>query len=106
MADDERADKPYRLQLFVTGTSSRSARAIVNVRRICEAHLRDRYSLDVIDITRHPARAREEQLVAVPTLIKLTPTPVRRFIGDMSHTESILGGLELGLEQLSTKGKV
>ena len=88
----------YRLQLFVSGTGSRSARAIVNVRRLCEKYLRGRYSLDVIDITRHPARAREEQLVAVPTLIKLAPIPTRRFIGDMSRTDSILGGLELAAE--------
>lgn len=103
MASAAPSNPRYRLQLFVSGTGSRSARAIVNVRRICEQYLSDHYRLDVIDITRHPARAREEQLVAVPTLIKLTPMPVRRFIGDMSNTDSILGGLELALEKTSEK---
>lgn len=101
MAADPPSDPPYRLQLFVSGTGARSARAVVNVRRICEQHLRDRYDLEVVDITRHPARARAEQLVAVPTLIKLAPLPVRRFIGDMSQTERILGGLELALATAS-----
>jgi circadian clock protein KaiB len=85
----------YRLRLYVTGSSPRSARAIVNVRRLCEDNLRDRYDLEVIDIARQPAIARAEQLVAAPTLVKQAPLPVRRFIGDMSHTEAILRGLDL-----------
>lgn len=85
----------YRLRLFVTGTSPRSVRAIVNLRRICEANLRDNYELEVIDIAQHPALARREQLVAAPTMIKHAPLPVRRFIGDMSRTDLILAGLGL-----------
>lgn len=91
------AEPRYRLRLFVTGTSPRSARAIVNVRRICEEHLAGDYDLEVIDIARHPALARSEQLVAAPTLIKHMPLPVRRFIGDMSQTERILAGLDLAV---------
>jgi circadian clock protein KaiB len=89
------ADRPYQLKLFISGNGSRSARAIVNVRRICEEHLPGRYHLDVIDITLHPAQARAEQLIAVPTLVKSKPLPVRRFIGDMSRTEAIVSRLEL-----------
>ena len=77
------ADRQYLLRLFVTGTSARSARAIVNVRRICEEHLQDGYELEVIDIALNPALARREQLVAAPTLIKQSPPPVRLFIGDI-----------------------
>lgn len=98
------ADRPYQLKLFISGNGSRSARAIVNVRRICEQHLKGRYRLEVIDIALHPGRARAEQLIAVPTLIKFSPEPVRRFIGDMSRTEAIVAGLELdpaGAESLS-----
>ena len=89
------ADRQYLLRLFVTGTSARSARAIVNVRRICEEHLQDGYELEVIDIALNPALARREQLVAAPTLIKQSPPPVRRFIGDMSQTDRLLEGLDL-----------
>lgn len=88
-------ERPYLLRLFVTGTSERSSRAIVNVRRICEEHLHGDYDLQVIDITRHPALARSEQLVAAPTLIKQSPPPVRRFVGDMSQTHRIIDGLNL-----------
>ncbi|WP_418317063.1 circadian clock KaiB family protein [Piscinibacter sakaiensis] len=86
---------PYQLQLFVSGGGARSARAIVNVRRICEQNLPGRYHLDVIDISSNPARAKKEQLIAVPTLIRVLPKPVRRFIGDMSRTQTIVEGLDL-----------
>lgn len=88
------ASAPYQLQLFISGGGSRSARAIVNVRRLCEQYLRGRYHLDVIDISSDPTRARQEQLVAVPTLIKVLPRPAMRFIGDMSRTQSIVDGLD------------
>lgn len=88
-------DRQYMLQLYITGTSARSARAIVNIRKICEEHLGKGYELEVIDIARQPARARREQLVAAPTLIKQSPPPVRRFIGDMSQTDRIVDGLDL-----------
>lgn len=89
-------DRQYLLQLYITGTSARSARAIVNIRKICEEHLGDGYDLQVIDIAQQPALARKEQLVAAPTLIKQSPLPVRRFVGDMSQTDRILDGLNLG----------
>ncbi|MFH1812574.1 MAG: circadian clock KaiB family protein [Pseudomonadota bacterium] len=85
----------YVLRLYVTGTTRNSERAIVNIRRICEAHLQGRYDLQVVDISQHPALAEGEQIIAAPTLIKKLPLPLRRFIGDMSHTERILLGLDL-----------
>ena len=85
----------YVLRLYVTGTTRNSERAIVNIRKICEAPLQGRYDLEVVDISQHPALAEGEQIIAAPTLIKKLPLPLRRFIGDMSHTERILLGLDL-----------
>lgn len=88
-------ERAYRLSLYVTSPSPRSARAIVNVRAICDAHLPGCYELEVIDITTQPELARSEQLLAAPTLIKREPLPVRRFVGDMSRTDQLLRGLDL-----------
>jgi len=85
----------YVLRLYVTGTTPHSLRAIVNIRKICEEHLDGRYELEIVDISRHPALAEGEQIIAAPTLIKKLPLPLRRFIGDMSQTERILLGLDL-----------
>ena len=85
----------YVLQLYVTGTTAQSARAIVNIRKICETHLDGRYELEVVDLSRNRARAKDEQIFAAPTLIKQLPLPMRRFIGDMSQTESLVTGLGL-----------
>ncbi len=85
----------YILRLFITGGTSHSSRALVNIRKICEDHLQGRYDLEVVDITQNPALAASEQILAAPTLIKKLPLPLRRFIGDMSQTERILVGLDL-----------
>ena len=90
-----RPDARFVLKLYITGTTPRSARALVNIRKLCEEHLHGRYQLEVIDISQRPALAVGEQIVAAPTLIKLLPSPLRRFIGDMSQTERILVGLDL-----------
>jgi circadian clock protein KaiB len=89
------ASTHYVLRLYVTGATPRSARAISNIRKICEEHLEGHYDLEVIDISEHPALAEGEQIIAAPTLIKKLPLPLRRFIGDMSQTERILLGLDL-----------
>src|SRR6476661_5505549 len=73
----------YILRLYVTGSSMRSLRAISNLKKLCEEHLPDEYDLEVIDIYKNPDAAREEQIVAAPTLIKRLPRPLRRFVGDM-----------------------
>ena len=88
-------DARYLLQLYITGTTSQSARATANIRKICEEHLEGRYQLEVVDISQHPALAQGEQIIAAPTLIKRFPLPLRRFIGDMSQTARILLGLDL-----------
>lgn len=89
------ARERYVLKLFVVGATARSLRAIANLKAICEEHLKDRYDLEVVDIYRQPARLRRDQIVAVPTLIKELPVPVRLLVGDLSRTEQVLRGLGL-----------
>jgi circadian clock protein KaiB len=90
----------YRLRLFVTGTTPRSARAIQNIRTICEDHLQGRYDLQVIDIYQHPDHVKAEQIVVTPTLVKQCPLPLRKLIGDLSDTERVLAALDLVPRQL------
>jgi circadian clock protein KaiB len=85
----------YILRLYITGMTKRSARAIENLRTFCEKHLAGHYELQVIDIYQQPELARTEQIVAVPTLIKKLPLPLRRLIGDMSDEERVLVGLDI-----------
>ena len=85
----------YILRLYVTGTTSRSVRALENLRRICDEHLAGQYQLEIIDIYRNLALARDDQIIAAPTLIKRLPTPLRRLIGDMSNEQKVLMGLDL-----------
>ena len=91
----------YRLRLFVTGTTPRSARAIQNIRTICEDHLPGRYDLDVIDIYQHPEHVKAEQIVVTPTLVKQSPFPVRKLIGDLSDKDRVLAALDIVPRQLS-----
>ena len=88
-------DKKYVLRLYVAGATPRSTEAIVNIKKICEEHLKGRYDLEVIDIYQQPVLAKGEQIIAVPTLIKKFPPPLRKFIGDLNDTEKILVGLDL-----------
>jgi len=85
----------YFLCLYVSGSTLKSARAVVNIKRICEECLKNRYTLEVIDIYQQPDLARRDQIVAVPTLIKRRPLPPRRLVGDLSNRESVLQGLDL-----------
>jgi len=87
--------RKYVLKLYITGATPRSTKAIMNIRQICEEHLKGRYELDIVDIFQQPVLAKGEQIIAAPTLIKKLPDPLRRFIGDMSDTEKILIGLDL-----------
>jgi circadian clock protein KaiB len=93
----------YRLRLFITGTTPKCARAIKNIRAICEANLAGRYDLEVIDIYQHPEQAKPEQIVVTPTLIKKLPLPFRRMIGDLSDKERVLIGLDIVRPPLPVK---
>jgi circadian clock protein KaiB len=88
-------DLHYLLRLYVAGQTPNSARAIININAICEKELQGRYSLEVIDLYQQPQLAKGEQIVALPTLIKELPPPIRRLVGDMSETERVLVGLDI-----------
>jgi circadian clock protein KaiB len=85
----------YVLRLYVTGMTPRSMEALATIKEICEEHLHGRYTLEVIDIYQNPALAKDEQIIAVPTLIKQLPQPLRRFVGNLSEKERVLLGLDL-----------
>jgi circadian clock protein KaiB len=87
--------KEYVLRLYIAGTTSKSVRAVANIKEICESSLKNRYDLEVIDIYQQPVLIKGEQIIAAPTLVKKLPLPLRKFIGDMSDTERILVGLDL-----------
>ena len=89
------ATRQHLLRLFVTGMTLTSHRAIERVRAFCEEHMPGRYQLEVIDIYQLPELAREEQIIATPTLIKVLPLPLRRFIGNMANLDKILLGMDL-----------
>jgi circadian clock protein KaiB len=89
----------YVLRLYVSGSTLKSARAVENIKRICEQHLKNRYDLQVFDIYQQPNLARDEQIVAVPTLIKRFPHPVRRLVGDLSNLKKVLFALDLEIQE-------
>lgn len=89
------AASPYVLRLYVAGGTPQSLRALINLKAVCAAYLKGRYQLEVIDVYQEPERARDEQILAVPTLIRASPGPLRRLIGDLSDTARVLRGLNL-----------
>ena len=95
MKTPKRAMPQYVLRLYIAGTTPQSVRAIENIKIVCDEHLAGRYSLEVVDIYQQPKLARDEQIVAVPTLIKRLPEPLRLLVGDMSNLERVLIGLDI-----------
>ena len=89
------AVEDFVLRLFVAGTSTLSQNAITNIRRICDQHLVGRFDLEVIDVYTHPEKTRDYQIVATPTLVKVSPEPLRRIVGDLSNRDRVLQGLNL-----------
>lgn len=85
----------WRLRLYVAGQTPRSIRALANLKALCEEHLKGRYQVEVIDLLKHPQRARSDQIVAIPTLVRKLPPPVRKIIGDLSNTAGVLVGLDV-----------
>ena len=88
-------DKKYSLCLYITGQTPRSAASIANLREVCREYLQGRFELTVVDLYRQPELAREAQVIAAPTLIKLLPRPLRRLVGDLSDINEVLIGLDL-----------
>jgi circadian clock protein KaiB len=85
----------WELRLYVAGQTARSITALNNLRALCEDHLKGRYRIDVIDLLVNPQLSREDEILAVPTLVRRLPEPIRKIIGDLSSTERVLVGLQL-----------
>lgn len=85
----------YELRLYVAGQTAKSIKAFANLREICETHLRGKYRLEIIDLLEQPQLARGDQILAIPTLVRKLPAPVRKIIGDLSNTERVLVGLNV-----------
>ena len=83
------------LRLYIAGQTRKSIAALTNLRRICDEHLAGRYRVEVIDLMENPQQAQRDQIVAVPTLVRRLPEPIRRIIGDLSNSERVLVGLEV-----------
>lgn len=91
----ERADELWELRLYIAGQTAKSLAAFANLERICEERLKGKYRIEVIDLLVNPSLARGDQILAVPTLVRKLPAPVKKIIGDLSNTERVLVGLDL-----------
>ncbi len=89
------SEEQYVLRLYIAGTTPASSRSVENLRSICEEHLKGRYELVVVDVFQQPTLAKDEQIIAVPTLIKRLPAPLRRVVGDLTNEHRVLVGLDL-----------
>jgi len=85
----------FRLRLYVAGQTPKSVSAFANLKKICEEHLQGRYELEIIDLIQNPGLARGDQILAVPTLVRRLPKPIKKIIGDLSNRERVLVGLDL-----------
>ena len=90
-----RPDKLWQLRLYVAGQTPKSLTAFANLKKICESHLKGRYHIEVIDLVEQPQLSSGDQILAIPTLVRKLPVPVRKIIGDLSDTERVLVGLDL-----------
>ncbi len=88
-------DKTYILRLYVAGQTKKSLKAFANLRKIGEEHLKGKYRIEVVDLLEHPQLAKGDQILAIPTLVRRLPPPVKKIIGDLSNTERVLIGLDL-----------
>jgi len=89
------APEKWNLRLYTAGQSPKSLAALANLKRVCEEHLAGRYSIEVIDLLKNPRLAKDDEIVAIPTLVRKLPEPLRRIVGDLSDTERALVGLQL-----------
>lgn len=99
LAEDVAINPPnperWTLRLYIAGKTPKSVAALENLNRLCEEHLQGRYSIEVVDLIVHPQLAKGDEIVAIPTLVRKLPVPIRRVIGDLSNTERTLIGLQL-----------
>jgi circadian clock protein KaiB len=95
VAGRARAEDQFELRLYVAGQTSRSLAAFANLKKICEEHLAGRYRIEVIDLVKNPQLAQGDQILAIPTLVRKLPEPIKKIIGDLSDTLSVLVGLDI-----------
>ena len=93
----------WKLRLYVSGQTPKSLRAFANLKTFCEEYLKGRYSIEVIDVVKNPLLAEGDQILAIPTLIRRLPEPMRRLVGDLADTHRILVGLDLSQQDSSTR---
>jgi circadian clock protein KaiB len=91
----EQDSEKWQLRLYTAGQTPKSLAAIKNLKRVCEEHLAGRYEIEIVDLLKNPRLAKDDQIVAIPTLVRKLPDPVRKIIGDLSDTERALVGLQL-----------
>jgi circadian clock protein KaiB len=88
-------EETWELRLYIAGQTARSVTALANLKKYCEEHLKGRYKLEVIDLLQHPQLAAGDQILAIPTLVRKVPVPIRKIIGDLSNQERVLVGLDI-----------
>ena len=94
-AKKKNAEESWDLRLYVAGNTPKSIAAIANLKRICAEHLGDKYTIEIVDLTKNPTLARRDDIVAIPTLVRKMPAPIRKIIGDLSSTERVLVSFDL-----------
>jgi circadian clock protein KaiB len=99
MTDQEKSDaadaETWDLRLYVAGQTAKSIAAFANLKKVCEEHLAGKYRIEIVDLLANPQLARGDQILAIPTLVRKLPSPIRKIIGDLSNTERVLVGLQL-----------
>ena len=88
-------EKSWKLRLYIAGQIPKSITALANLKKICDEHLVNQYSIEIIDLVRHPELARKDQILAIPTLVRRLPPPLKKIIGDLSNSEKVLLGLDM-----------
>ncbi len=91
----ENPEGTYLLRLYVSGNTTKSITAFANLKKICETHLKGKYTIEVVDLSVNPQLAKSDQIIALPTLVKQLPPPLKKIIGDLSNTERVLAGLDI-----------
>src|SRR3989339_227840 len=105
MPNKKNEEKEWELRLYVAGQTAKSEAALANLKKLCEEHLEGKYHIEIIDLLKHPQLASGDQIIALPTLVRKLPEPVRKIIGDLSNTEKVLVGLDLRPRSLTIGGR-
>ena len=95
MDKKETKPKEWELRLYVAGQTPKSIAALANLQKFCEEHLQGQYNIEVVDLVKHPQLARGDQILAIPTLVRKLPAPMKKIIGDLSNNERVLVGMDL-----------